>query len=159
MTGRSANQVDMSILPGVEEYPLRLMRRDVKDSAIANNHRVDGFLGPFSWYGRTDDVWMRCPSRETDCVQLDKRRVEHWHTGQSQESSAPEPTNNPHTHRITNARSCSTENTRSLILLPQLSFVIFVQGSFSISGWKVRRSRYAYPASGVPVPNLMRKSS
>jgi hypothetical protein len=44
MKGRSTNQVDMSILPGVEEYPLRLMRRDVKDSAIANNHRVDEFL-------------------------------------------------------------------------------------------------------------------
>jgi hypothetical protein len=77
MTGKSTNQVDMSILPGVEVYPLPLqhIRSDVKDSAITNNHRVDkldGTMRPFSWYGRTDDVWMRCPSRETDSVQLHK---------------------------------------------------------------------------------------
>src|SRR6266853_3688459 len=73
-------------------------------------------------------------------------------------ASAPEPTNNPRTHRITNARSCSTENTKSVILLLQLSFVIFVQGSFFISGWKVRRSTYAYPGvSNTCV--IMRKSS
>ncbi len=163
MTGRSTNQVDMSILPGVEEYYLRLglIRKDVKDSAIANNHRIDQSMHPFNLYGRTDDVWMRCPLRETDSVQLDKVRrcVVRWATTrQSQRSSAPEPTNNPRTHRITNARSCSTENKKSLVLLRQLSFVIFVQGSFSISGWKVRRSTYAYPGvlnSGI----IMRKSS
>ena len=160
MTGRSANQVDMSILPGVEEYPLRLRQRDVKDSAIANNHRVDEFMDPFSWYGRTDDVWMRCPSRETDCVQLDKHRgcVVRWATRRSQRSSAPEPTNNPRTHRITNARSCSTENSKYAILLCQLSSVIFVQGSFSIAGGKVRRSAYVYPGVSKPCI-IMRKSS
>ena len=30
--------------------------RDVKDSAITKNHKVDGFMRPFSWYGRTDDI-------------------------------------------------------------------------------------------------------
>jgi hypothetical protein len=163
MTGRSANQVDMSILPGVEEYPMRLIPRYVNDSAIANNHRVDDFIGPFSWYGCTDDGWMRCPSRETDSLQLDKRQVVHWHTGQSQESSATEPTNNPHTHLLTNARSCSTENTKQFHVPYQLSFTITVQASLSISGWKVRRSRYAYPAIAYPpsgaVQNLMKKSS
>ena len=161
MTGRSTNQVHMSVLPGVKEYPLRLRRRDVKDGAIANNHKVDNFMRQAScWYGRTDNVWMRCPSRETDSVQLDKRRgcVVRWATRQSQRSSAPEPTNNPRTHRITNARSCSTENSKYAILLCQLSFVIFAQGSFSISGWKVRRSTYPYP--GVLKPCIiMRKSS
>ncbi len=90
MTGRSTNQVDMSVLPGVKEYPLRLMRRDVKDGAIANNHKVDNFMRQAScWYGRTDNVWMRCPSRETDSVQLDKHRgcVVRWATGNSQRSS------------------------------------------------------------------------
>jgi len=166
MTGRSTNQVHMSVLPGVKEYPLRLMRRDVKDGAIANNHRVDEFVRQSScWYGRTDNVWMRCPSRETDCAQLDKHRGV-WCAGQLEKvkghqrisASAPEPTNNPRTHRITNARSCSTENTKSVILLLQLSFVIFVQGSVAISGWKVRRSTYAYPGvSNTCV--IMRKSS
>ena len=160
MTARSTNQVDMSVFPIMDEYPLRPWRGDGNDSAIANDHRVDGFISPFSWNGCTNDAWMRCPSRETDSVQLDKRRgcVVRWATRQSQRSSAPEPTNNPRTHRITNARSCSTENKKSLVLLRQLSFVIFVQGSFSISGWKVRRSTYAYPGvSNTCV--IMRKSS
>jgi hypothetical protein len=90
---------------------------------------------------------MWCPSRETDSVQLDKHRGcgVRWATRQSQRSSAPESTNNRRTHRITNARSCSTENSKYAILLCQLSSVIFVQGSFSISGWKVPRSTYPYP--------------
>jgi len=69
MTGKSTNQVHMSILPGVKEYPLRPIRRDVKDSAITNNHGVDDVTA-LSWYGCTDDAGMRCPSREADCVQL-----------------------------------------------------------------------------------------
>jgi hypothetical protein len=40
MPARSTNQVDMSVFPGVEEYPLRLPRRHVKDSVTANNHRI-----------------------------------------------------------------------------------------------------------------------
>ena len=119
MTGRSTNQVDMSILPGVEEYPLRLMRSDVNDSAITNNHGVDEFIARFSsWYGCTDDAGMRCPSREADCVQLNIPRghADRRSTGQSWRSSAPEPMNNPSTHRVTNTRSCSTENTKSLSL-------------------------------------------
>src|SRR6266851_3549441 len=156
--------INMSILPGVKEYPLRLMRKDVKDGAIANNYSVDEFIRPFSWYGRTDDVWMRCPSRKIPCNSINIEDV--WCAGQLDNvkghqrisASAPEPTNNPRTHRITNARSCSTENTKSVILLLQLSFVIFVQGSFAISGWKVRRSTYAYPGvSNTCV--IMRKSS
>jgi len=114
MTARSTNQVDMSVFPIMDEYPLRLWQGDDNDSAIANDHRVDDCIRPFSWNGCTNDAWMRRPSGETDSVQLDRGLMLMGQpgTGQSQRSSPTEPMNNPRTHRITNTRSCSTENTK-----------------------------------------------
>ena len=74
MTARSTNQVRMSIFPRVEEYPLRQERSNVKDSAIADNYHVHEFISRYSRYDRTNDVWMWCPSRELNSVQLDKHR-------------------------------------------------------------------------------------
>ena len=62
----------MSIFPRVEEDPLRQERSNIKDSAIANNHHVHEFISRYSWYDGINDVWMWCPSREPDSVQLDK---------------------------------------------------------------------------------------
>ena len=84
MTARSTNQARTSIFPRVEEYPLRRVRSNVKDSAIADNYHVYEFISRYSWYDRTNDVWMWCPSRELDSVQLDKHRgcVLLWRTSQ-----------------------------------------------------------------------------
>src|SRR5260221_8366722 len=74
MTAGNTNQADMTIFPRVEEDPLPQERTNVKDSEIANNHHIYEYISLYSWYDCTNDVWMWCPLREPDCVQLDKHR-------------------------------------------------------------------------------------
>jgi len=149
MTAGSTNQADMTIFPRVEKDPLRQERTNVKDSEIANNHHIHEYISLYSWYDRTNDVWMWCPLREPDSVQLDKHRgcVLLRRTFTKLNVTRLEFINYTCTHRTANTRSFSTENAKRQFLPRQLWFAIIVKGHFPPSGWKVRRSTYPYPGS------------